>query len=132
MILYLWSGPNRLFAGTVEIEDEFAQLPGNSALQPPPETTGTEVAQWAGSGWIVLPQAPAEPEPGLPSYQDVLAELSADYNADIDALDRAFATATLIGGAAMDTKHAAIREQFNVRKTTYLADYSALRAKYGV
>lgn len=65
-------------------------------------------------------------------YGAALAALSADYQADIAALTNAFATATLMGGAAMDTKHNAIRAQFTARKNEYLADYAALRAKYGV
>lgn len=78
-----------------------------------------------------LPEPEPEPTPE-PTYTEALAALSADYQADIAALNSAFATATLMGGAAMDTKHNAIRAQFTARKNEYLADYAALRAKYGV
>lgn len=82
MILNLWGGSHQLFAGTVEIADEFAQLPDRSTSKPVPLLSGSEVAQWTGADWLVLsesPALPAVPEPGI------RAQLLADNNAAYEA-----------------------------------------------
>lgn len=59
--LYLW-GDNGLYSGSVSA-DPHGPLPPYSTLAAPPETSGTEVAQWNGAGWVVLPERPIVPVP---------------------------------------------------------------------
>ena len=57
--------PQGMYTQTVQI-DPLAPLPGAGTLTAPPETTGTQVAQWHGDAWTVLPERPALPEPAPP------------------------------------------------------------------
>lgn len=43
--------------------DPMKPIPPMSTSVVSPMTTGTEVAQWKGSGWVVLPERPPTPEP---------------------------------------------------------------------
>jgi hypothetical protein len=43
--------------------DPYGPMPTNAAPIAPPETTGTEVAQWQGIRWTVLAERPPVPEP---------------------------------------------------------------------
>lgn len=57
-----------IFAGAVNVDPMGPVPPG--VLVAPPITDGSEVAQWNGQAWSVLPQRPilpAEPEPPTPS-----------------------------------------------------------------
>lgn len=51
----------RVFSHAVE-RSKYDPIPANVALTPPPTTRGSEVAQWTGAAWIVLPKYP-EPQP---------------------------------------------------------------------
>lgn len=52
-----------IFTGATDI-DPYSALP-RCTLTPPPALSGTEVAQWRGDAWQVLPQRPEPPpEPG--------------------------------------------------------------------
>lgn len=62
--VYIWSEQG-LYYETREV-DEHGQMPVRSTPTPPPELTGTEVAQWTGSQWLKLEQAPPMPEPEEP------------------------------------------------------------------
>lgn len=53
---------NGVFTEAAPLADPYAPLP-RCTLTPPPETTGTEVAQWVGASWVVLPAYPQPPEP---------------------------------------------------------------------
>lgn len=77
-----------------------------------------------------LPEPEPEPEPE-PTYREAAAELNAAYQADIDALQRAYGVAGMAGGPTQASKQAAITAQFAARKAKYLADNNALRAQYG-
>lgn len=57
MTLYLLDGRG-VFCGTQLLDDPYAALPP-CALTAPPELTGTQVAQWSGTVWVVLPEYPA-------------------------------------------------------------------------
>ena len=57
--LHLWDSAN-LYVGSLEA-DKFGALPPRSTPTAPPETTGEQVAQWAGSRWVVLESRPAAP-----------------------------------------------------------------------
>jgi hypothetical protein len=46
--------------------DPYGPIPTNAAPIAPPETTGTEVAQWQGIQWVVLAERPPEPAPPPP------------------------------------------------------------------
>lgn len=49
--------------------DPYGPVPTMATPVEPPATTGTEVAQWEGSGWVILserPPAPPEPTPVPP------------------------------------------------------------------
>lgn len=67
-----------------------------------------------------------------PTYQQALATLSSAYQADVDKFNRAFAIAYLSDGPSQDTKQAAIRTQYEERKTQHSADVAALKAEYGI
>lgn len=58
--------------------------------------------------------------------------INAEYQADIAALNQAFGTAAMAGGATQAAKQAAITMQYNARKARYQTDYAALRAQYEV
>lgn len=80
-----------------------------------------------------LPEGYAEFTPdGRPTYAQALAQLNAQYQSDVDALNRAFTLAYLSDGASQDAKQASIRAQFATLKTQYSANLAALRSEYGV
>ena len=58
----------QIFIGAVQI-DPFGPLPIPCFTVAPPETTGSEVARWNGTGWDVLTELPPSPEP-LPPTDD--------------------------------------------------------------
>ncbi|AVO56157.1 hypothetical protein [Ectopseudomonas mendocina] len=83
--------------------------------------------------FFVGPLPVPEPEqPPDPTFKDSAARLNAEYQADIAALNQAFGTAAMAGGATQAAKQAAITNQYNARKAQYQTDYAALRAQYGV
>lgn len=51
-----------IYTATVQI-DPMAPLPGAGTLTAPPETMGSEVAQWRGDAWLILPERPPLPDP---------------------------------------------------------------------
>ena len=65
MIDYHQTDPQGIYTQTVQI-DPMAPLPGAGTLTAPPATTGTEVAQWRGDAWLILPERPPLPEPPPP------------------------------------------------------------------
>lgn len=65
MIDYHQTDSQGIYTTTVQI-DPMAPLPGAGTLTPPPETTGTQVAQWRGDAWLILPERPPLPEPPPP------------------------------------------------------------------
>lgn len=74
--VYQWD-LQQIFAGSVSVNQE-APVPPRSTLKPPPETIGTEVAQWNGSGWAVLPERPAPPEPSLEELRAQVQQAATD------------------------------------------------------
>ena len=66
LIDYYQTDRQDIYTQTVQI-DPMAPLPGAGTLTAPPETTGTEVAQWRGDAWLILPERPPLPEPPPPS-----------------------------------------------------------------
>jgi hypothetical protein len=58
-----------VFAGAVQVSP-FDPLPPGT-LTPPPDTTGTEVAQLQGTQWVVLPEYPAPPVPPPPTPEQL-------------------------------------------------------------
>lgn len=65
MIDYYLIDAQGIYATGVQI-DPMAPLPGAGTLTAPPETTGTQVAQWRGDAWLILPVRPPLPEPPPP------------------------------------------------------------------
>jgi len=66
--LYIWDA-QRIYSHSVETGPR-GPMPANSTPTAPPETVGEQVAQWVGSGWVVLDERPAPepaPEPDWPS-----------------------------------------------------------------
>jgi hypothetical protein len=51
-----------IFAAAIQI-DPLDRLPAPCTLTEPPPTTGTQVALWTGSEWLVLAKRPPAPEP---------------------------------------------------------------------
>lgn len=79
-----------IYAGAVEIDPE-GPLPPHSTLTAPPATTGSQVAQLDGSGWVVLAARPPVPTPvvrvpaSVTMRQARLALLGAGLLDDVDA-----------------------------------------------
>ena len=53
-----------IYCSAVDV-DPLGAIPPMSAPIAPPETTGSEVAAWSGSAWVVLPERPPVPGPTL-------------------------------------------------------------------
>lgn len=95
--------------------DPFNAVPANATLVSPPQTTGTEVAQWTGAGWQVLPVAP-EPPPAidpdkaaLDAYMDLFRTLRLDLlNAMSGIALRAFIAGDTVIPAAYATASKAL------------------------
>ena len=68
----------------------------------------------------------------LPTYQEELQILNADYQKDVEAFNKALSLAILFDGVTEDDKKASIREQYNNRKQKYVSDIAALKLKHGV
>ena len=68
----------------------------------------------------------------LPTYQEELQILNADYQKDVEAFNKALSLAILFDGATEDAKKASIREQYNNCKQKYVSDIAALKLKHGV
>ena len=79
-----------IYAGAVEIDPE-GPLPPHSTLTALPATTGSQVAQLDGSGWVVLAARPPVPTPvvrvpaSVTMRQARLALLGAGLLDDVDA-----------------------------------------------
>lgn len=80
-----------------------------------------------------LPEGYEEFTPdGRPTYQQVVADINAAYQADVEGFNRAYALAGLSDGATQETKQATIRAQFIARRTQYISDLAAARTEYEV
>lgn len=53
----------------------YGPCPPNSVAEVPPETTGTEVAQWQGVAWAILAERPPAPAPVPPVNNTVYTRL---------------------------------------------------------
>lgn len=58
-----------IYCSAVDV-DPLGAIPPMSAPIAPPETTGSEVAAWSGSAWVVLPERPPVHEPTLADAKD--------------------------------------------------------------
>lgn len=67
-----------------------------------------------------------------PTYKQALDALNATYQADIARFNNAFALALLADGPGEAAKTAAIRAQYETRKTQHTANIAALKLQYGV
>lgn len=75
----------------------------------------------------------SESAPEIPlTYSSELAQLNAAYQIEVDKFNRAFAVAYLSDGPSQESKQAAIRAQYEVRKTQHANDVIDLKIKYGV
>lgn len=73
-----------------------------------------------------------EASPPPKTYQSELNELNYAYQLEVDKFNRAFAVAYLSDGPSQESKQAAIRAQYEVRKTQHANDVIDLKIKYGV
>lgn len=87
--LYKWDADG-IYSESVQA-DEKSPVPARSTPTAPPETTGDEVAQWAGSGWAVLESRPVPPELVI-TASDIAARR---WQAEVAGID--------IGGMRIDT-----------------------------
>lgn len=71
--LYIWDAQG-IYSQSVE-RDPLAALPANSTPAKPPKTTGEQVAQWAGSAWVVLD---SRPELALPEITSAMVDAERD------------------------------------------------------
>lgn len=76
--------------------------------------------------------SPIEIHPPAATYQSELTELNAAYQLEVDKFNRAFAVAYLSDGPSQESKQAAIRAQYEVRKAQHANDVIDLKIKYGV
>jgi hypothetical protein len=67
-----------------------------------------------------------------PTYKQSLDALNAAYQMDVSKFNNAFALALLSDGPSEATKIAAIRTQYEERRTKHVADLAALKTQYGV
>lgn len=83
-------------------------------------------------GWQAVNGVPVAPTPPTPAelMTAELAELARVYEEDTLGFQRRMATITLADGPTEATKIAAIRAQWQTRKTQYITDSAAVRAKY--
>lgn len=63
-------------------------------------------------------------------FASEFAELKKEYDADIQSLNMAFASAAMVYGVDQETKQASIRAQYDARKAEYNTAFAALRTKY--
>lgn len=61
MITYYAYDNQLIYTNPIEI-DPYAALPEMATEVAPPETLGTEVTQWHGSHWVILPERPVNTE----------------------------------------------------------------------
>lgn len=73
-----------------------------------------------------------DPPVYVPTYQEELQILNADYQKDVEAFSKAFSLAILFDVGTEEAKKASIREQYNNRKQKYVSDMAALKLKHGV
>lgn len=71
--LYIWDAQG-IYSRTIEC-DPLSALPANSTPAKPPKTTGEQVAQWTGAGWVVLD---SKPEPSAPEITPVMVGAERD------------------------------------------------------
>jgi hypothetical protein len=66
--------------------DPMGPIPQPSTDVAPPQTTGTEVAQWKGTEWVVLPEYPVPPPAPLPSNAEQRAARQSAYQREADPI----------------------------------------------
>lgn len=66
------------------------------------------------------------------TYKKALDILNLTYQADVAKLNNAFALTLLADGPSEASKMAAIRSQYDARKTQHVANIAALKIEYGV
>jgi len=64
MITVYTLNPQKIFVAALQI-DPMDKMPSPCTLTEPPLLSGTEVAQWTGTDWIVLAEHPPLPEPSV-------------------------------------------------------------------
>lgn len=65
------------------------------------------------------------------TYQQALSQLNSVYQQEIEGFKQAFSLAYLADGVSQESKQAAIRGQYEARKTLHIANIAALKAQYG-
>lgn len=70
--------------------------------------------------------------PATKTYKQAVSLLNAAYQADVAALNNAYSLTLLADGPSEVAKMAAIRAQYETRKTQHAADLAALKLEYGV
>ena len=120
-----------VYAGFVDIEDVYAPIPASSTMIEPPEVAAGKVAIFTGSGWVEA-DTPQYGKTVAEMLADELAELARVYEDDTLGFQRRMATITLADGPTEAAKIAAIRVQWQARKTQYITDSEEVRAKYTV
>ena len=76
MTTYYITDSQAVFAGEAQI-DPYAPLPPGT-LTPPPQTSGHEVAKWAGGEWSVLPAYPAPAGPTPEQLREIAKAVMVD------------------------------------------------------
>jgi hypothetical protein len=67
-----------------------------------------------------------------PSFQKALADLNAEYQANIQKLNVVYSMAILVDGSSEAAKVVNIRAQYSARKDLHTANVAALKLEYGV
>lgn len=65
MLTYYAFDSQLIYTNPISV-DPYGPMPTNAAPIAPPETTGTQVAQWQGTQWVVLAERPPVPVPPPP------------------------------------------------------------------
>jgi len=65
MLTYYAFNSQLIYTQPIDV-DPYGPMPTNATPIAPPETTGTQVAQWQGMQWVILAERPPEPAPPPP------------------------------------------------------------------
>lgn len=95
-----------------------AEPPGNSIEVPSAPSDARQI--WTGNNWASVKT----------TFSEALSIANAEYQKDVDSLNRAFSLAIMFDGASEEAKKATIRTQYAARKEKYATDLAALRAQY--
>lgn len=107
MLVYLLDS-NNIYAGTKEV-DPMGALP-SCATTPPPETSGTEVAQCFNGNWSILPKYPQQDYTYSNKETATLLLQQTDWTATVDIADPQYSNPHLANQSEFLTYRSLVRQ----------------------